>query len=425
MTTIAYGTDLWLGELERKGESPRTITTYRRLLDKLADAYPHIDVDELTATQLRRFLDSQGRKQDGSRKADATLAQNVSIVNNFMDWLTREGTIVRNPTRRNGDRILMRPRLAPAEENDNVVTITGADVAKLLEAADASGAWNKRLAVNGLVYLGPRREALAQARRSDYDADARTLAFDEKGRKRIRKPVPDRFADLLDAAIADGVYETDDDYLIPGNGVQRRKGPRDARVIWRLVRSVAADAGVTTHVHALRAAFAVHFLERKPGEIVALKDLMGHRRLETTLVYLRRRDRQRSMETVRDLDWTTQGSAGARLAVGAPAPDEETPDEVDRSVRDLPPLTSIRSPQFAAKPMEANPVAEKEGFEPSFDAEPEPERLGAHHDQPAPLDETLLGLARDAGGNRTRVSVPSESPLEQGEDESDLAGGTR
>lgn len=101
-------------------------------------------------------------------------------------------------------------------------------------------------------------------------------------------------------------------------------------MIWRTVRKVAARAKVETHVHALRAAFAVHFLEEKPGELVALQKLMGHRRLETTLVYLRRLNRRQAMETVRD-------------------------------------LRGYGSPQNAPGLFEAFAVTEKEGFEPSFD----------------------------------------------------------
>ena len=57
------------------------------------------------------------------------------------------------------------------------------------------------------------------------------------------------------------------------------------------------------HVHALRAAFAVFYLERHPGDVEALKELMGHRSIGTTQVYLRKLDRQRAMERVRDLSW--------------------------------------------------------------------------------------------------------------------------
>jgi hypothetical protein len=37
--------------------------------------------------------------------------------------------------------------------------------------------------------------------------------------------------------------------------------------------------------------------------VLALKELMGHNRIETTLVYLRRKDKAKAMESVRDLSW--------------------------------------------------------------------------------------------------------------------------
>ena len=235
-------------------------------------------------------------------KAASTIAQNVTIVNCWFDWLTREGVVRTNPTRRNGERILSRPRIGKPEENDNVLTVTGADMQLILEAAEFAP-WNERIAVNVGAYTGFRRAAIAKARHRDYDAKARTLELEEKGGKRIRKPVPDKLAELLDAAIAAGVYESDDDYLIPSDSQQRRQGERDARVIWRLVRKAAARAGVDCHVHALRAAFAVQYLETGLGDTDMLQDLMGHARGETTQVYLRRLNRHKRMESVRDLDW--------------------------------------------------------------------------------------------------------------------------
>lgn len=333
LMTTSHATDLWLGELVRLGHSERTVNTYRRLLDKLADEQARADVDELTANDIRRFLDSQARKQDGSRKAASTIGQNVSIISGFFDWLTKEGVIGRNPTRRNGDRIIERPPQIAPEDNDNIVSVSGDEVRRLLQEADRLGRWNERLAVYCLVYLGPRRRAIAQARLADYDQIERTLTFKEKGAKTIRKPVPDRLADLIDQAIAAGQYVEPSDYLIGGNADQRRPGDRDDRVIYRLVRQVAARANVTTHVHALRAAFAVFYLETNQGEIVALQQLLGHRRLETTLVYLRRLNRRTAMESVRALDWGT-----------------------------------LQNPAVSEELLDALSVTEKEGFEPSFSA---------------------------------------------------------
>ena len=49
--------------------------------------------------------------------------------------------------------------------------------------------------------------------------------------------------------------------------------------------------------------FAVRFDEARADQLLALKDLLGQARLATTLVYLRRRNKQLAMECVRDLSW--------------------------------------------------------------------------------------------------------------------------
>jgi integrase len=158
---------------------------------------------------------------------------------------------------------------------------------------------------------------VSRLRLSDYDQVARRLRFREKGSKTIWKPVPHELGQTIDAAIVAGVYEptdrsvsTDDPYLIPSLATPR--GPeRDDRIIWKTVKKVADRCGIQCHTHALRAAFAVFFDEQHPDHVTTLKDLMGHTRIETTMVYLRRRNRDAGMETVRDLSWS--GSVASSL----------------------------------------------------------------------------------------------------------------
>jgi hypothetical protein len=104
------------------------------------------------------------------------------------------------------------------------------------------------------------------------------------------------------------IWKSDDDYLIPNRrpGAVKR-ADRSDKVIWETVKTIAARAGVEAHVHALRAAFAVQFDEANPSHVVALKELMGHARIDQTLVYLRRKNKQKAMEVVRTLSW---GGAG-------------------------------------------------------------------------------------------------------------------
>ena len=98
-----------------------------------------------------------------------------------------------------------------------------------------------------------------------------------------------------------GIWTGPRDYLIPNRRAPRRDGERSNKVVYAIVKRIAARVGIDAHPHALRAAFAVRF-DEQTSDVMALKDLLGHTRLETTQVYLRRQ-RQVKMEKVRGLSW--------------------------------------------------------------------------------------------------------------------------
>jgi len=80
--------------------------------------------------------------------------------------------------------------------------------------------------------------------------------------------------------------------------------------VWETVRRIVSRASVCSPAHAhVRAACAVRFDEAYPDQLFTLKDLLGHARLETTLVYLRRRKQQLAMEGVRELSWGSVGGS--------------------------------------------------------------------------------------------------------------------
>jgi integrase len=178
--------------------------------------------------------------------------------------------------------------------------VSGADVRRLFDACET---WTDLFCLSTLAYLGPRRRAASTLRRRDVDMERGTIRFREKGGKVITKPIPDEFAGVLRAAMSENVMPTKDSYVIPMPRGQRRIGDRDDRIIWRTIKKLGERAGVEVHPHSLRAAFAVRFLETHPGEVEALQRLMGHSKMETTQIYLRRLDREQAMERVRDLSW--------------------------------------------------------------------------------------------------------------------------
>jgi integrase len=323
MLTIDDAIDLYLGDLARRGKKERTRDTYSRTLDDFCDTLPHHwDIAKVGPDDVRRFLDRYNRHSPAYR------AQKDSILRGLFQWLYVNEQIKRSPMER------MLPPKRQNPEDVDVVTVSTDQVRQILGAAEG---WTETLAVNVLAGLGPRRDATSRLRLSDYDQAGRRLRFREKGSKTIWKPVPHELGQLLDAAITAGIYDDENAYLIPSLATPRRRGERDNRIIWRTVTKVADRCGIKCTTHALRAAFAVFFDEQHPDQAIVLKDLLGHTRIETTMVYLRRRNRDAGMETVRDLSWVGNTPADG-------------------------------SPQTAGKPLEANVEAEKEGFEPSMEA---------------------------------------------------------
>lgn len=287
MNDLDYAIDAYIGDLARRGRTRNTRRKYNELLWKFSVHVGDKDVDEVTADDCRRFLDQW------VDSAASTLALQVSIMRGFFDFLVGETVIELNPMLN-----IRRPPRKRAEDLD-VVTIAESDVERMFGACQE---WDEVLCLSILAYLGPRRTALARLRRRDVDLDRGTIRFSEKGGKVIVKPVPDELAEILRAADEAGLWLDPNDYIVP-NRRAPRTGERSSKVIYRIVLDVAARARVRSHVHALRGAFAVRYLETHEGDLDALKHLLGHARHETTAVYLRRLDKTRSMERVRDLSW--------------------------------------------------------------------------------------------------------------------------
>jgi integrase len=287
--TFSRAIDLYIGDLARRGRSASTRASYRRLLNDFADVVRDRPPAELVIEDYERFLDRW------ISCAPSTLATGVSLVRGFSHFLYERGYSsidVAEPLRR--------PKRPRAEDLD-VVTVSSTDVARLLEAAED---WQELLCVATAAYLGARRNALALARRRDADLEGGTIRFVEKGRKVAVKPMPHEYLAILRAAEAHGIWAGPEEYLIPNRRpASVRRSERSDKIVWETIKRVAARAKIKTHVHALRAAFAVKFDEAHPDQVIALKELMGHTRLETTLIYLRRKDKARAMEAVRDLSW--------------------------------------------------------------------------------------------------------------------------
>jgi integrase len=290
--SLNYSTDLYLGDLALSGKSDETRRKYRYVLDEFSDMFEHLTPAEVGEEQCRRFL---ARWADSS---PSTLALHVSVLRCFFLFLKRQKIVAVSPMEN-----IDRPR-RPHPEDLDVVSNDARDVRRMFDAVET---WQEFICLGVFCYAGVRRRAAATARWRDVDLEQGTIKFREKGGKVIVKPIADELAQILHAADEAGVWESPNAWLIPNfENLRGRKASlvtRSNRIVYDTVKRVAARAGVESHCHALRAAFAVQFDEANPGHTIALKELLGHSRIETTMVYLRRKDKQQAMETVRTLSW--------------------------------------------------------------------------------------------------------------------------
>ena len=297
--------DRYIGDLARRGRSRRTRDDYWRKLIGLTKlpGLLEADVADVADDDCRAYLDRWRDRSAG------TIAHSVSVLNGFFGWAYDHDLIARNPMER-----IKRPR-RPRPEDLDVKTVSADEVRRLFDSCDT---WHEYLCVATLAYTGCRRGAASRLRLRDLDLRAERVKLYEKGGKVAVKRLPSEYVTIIEAAIPAGVIgPSPDEYVIPMARAQRRSGERDDRVVWRTVKRIGKRAGVDLYPHSLRAAYAVNYLESNPGDLEALQALMGHSKIETTQVYLRRLNRDQAMERVKDLSWG--GSRFEALPVKAPS----------------------------------------------------------------------------------------------------------
>jgi site-specific recombinase XerD len=299
VVTLGHAVDFYIAHLAREARSSATRASYRRLLTDFARSCREKAPAELELSDYERFLD---RWTDSS---PSTLASGVSLVKGFSRFLLERGYATEDVAHS-----LRRP-LRKRPEDLDVVSVSAEDVQKMIFACED---WQEFICITTCSYIGGRRAALARVLRRDVDLVQGTIRLVEKGGKVATKPLPGEYQAILIAAERDSLWTSPNDYLIPNRRpASVRRVERSDKVVWETVTRVAARAGVRAHVHALRAAFAVQFDAAHPDQVIALKELMGHTRIETTLIYLRRKDRAKAMEQVRDLSWGISGFASQPL----------------------------------------------------------------------------------------------------------------
>ncbi len=255
-----------LEEIQRRNYSHRTARTYVRIVRDFAEHF-HQPPDKLGPEQIRQY---QAHLFQAKQLAPATVSQYVSALRFlFVKTLRRHFLAEYIPFPKSRKRL---PTVLSPEE-----------VTRLLDAA--CNLYHRTLLMT-LYSTAIRRAELCRLKVQDIDSQRMMIRINQgKGGRDREVPLSPKLLETLRVYFR---WMRPTAFLFPGTvkGV-RADVPITPNVVWLACRQAAQKAGITKHLspHSLRHSCASHLLEAG-ADLRTIQILLGHSRLEHTLVYL-------------------------------------------------------------------------------------------------------------------------------------------
>jgi integrase/recombinase XerD len=255
-----------LEELQRRNYSHRTAKTYVRIVRDFAE-YFHQPPDKLGPEQIRQY---QAHLFQAKKLAPATVSQYVSALRFlFVKTLRRHFLAEYIPFPKSRKRL---PTVLSPEE-----------VTRLIDAA--CNLYHRTLLMT-LYSTAVRRAELCRLKVQDIDSQRMMIRINQgKGGRDREVPLSPKLLETLRVYFR---WMRPTTFLFPGTvkGV-RADVPITPNVVWLACRQAAQRAGITKHLspHSLRHSCASHLLEAG-ADLRTIQVLLGHSRLEHTLIYL-------------------------------------------------------------------------------------------------------------------------------------------
>ena len=252
-----------LEELQRRHYSYRTANTYIRIVRDFA-AYFHRPPDKLGPEHIRQY---QAHLFQSKKLSSASVSQYVSALRFFyVKTLRRHFLTEHIPFPKS-------PRRLP-------IVLSTEEVTRLIDAA--RNLYHRALLMT-LYSTAVRRSELCRLQVSDIDSQRMMIRIHGKGRRDRDVPLSPK---LLETLRLYWRWRTPKTYLFPGRG-QRADLPISANIVWLACRQAAQRARIRKRLspHSLRHSCATHLLDAG-ADLRTIQVLLGHSRLEHTLVYL-------------------------------------------------------------------------------------------------------------------------------------------
>jgi site-specific recombinase XerD len=255
-----------LEELQRRNYSHRTAKTYVRIIRDFAKHF-HQPPDKLGPEQIRQY---QAYLFHTKKLSAFTVSQYVSALRFFFVKTLRRHFLTEHIP------FPKCPKRLP-------VVLDLEEVTRLINSARNLF---HRVMLMTLYSTAVRRSELCHLKVTDIDSKRMMIRINQGKRSRDREvPLSPK---LLEALRIYWRWMKPETYLFPGTVHHRRADvPITPNLVWYACRKAAQAAGIKKHLspHTLRHSWATHMFDAG-ADLRTLQVLLGHSRLEHTLIYL-------------------------------------------------------------------------------------------------------------------------------------------
>jgi integrase/recombinase XerD len=268
---------------------PETLRGYKETYKTFKKLVPTITLESLNSyllTQFFRLLNERkrivgrGTIKTGVRKS--TIATYRNKLNGFFTWLENKNLITENP---------FKHMAYPTHTYEDRKFLKKSDIEKIFTAINLSQTKNllilKRnvLLFYVLLFCGLRREELNLLQIRDIDFERKILTVRaENSKSQMTRKLPLHTEVLLrlkDYLAERRKYTTQ--YLFVSNNHDEKLSYAGLK---HLVARLNVLSGIKFHLHQFRHTFAINFLKQS-NNLFKLKELLGHKDIRMTQVYLR------------------------------------------------------------------------------------------------------------------------------------------
>ncbi|HAV43239.1 TPA: integrase [bacterium] len=286
----------FFGGLLERGRNQRTIYSYIKDWEKFARWFSEtngekFDIRRISSLDVRDFKGYLTQK----RQRPATINRVLVFLKRYVGYAYEEG-LIKGEIYRNIKEIpyVRTQLLAPR-------SLEQREVRRFLKEVELRASLRDKAIIYLMLYAGLREGELVKLSMDDIELSERkgTVTVRGKGDKIREVPLSLEVRRRLEVYLKKREEGMDSKKKIERVFVGER-GPIQEEAVVKIVKKYGGFAQLEISPHILRHTFAYNYLENNEGDLVGLADILGHRNLETTRIYTRKRlsDLQERVERV-------------------------------------------------------------------------------------------------------------------------------